>query len=199
MPVSINIDTSGLKAFEKKLWNLEKQIPGATASALNRTLDYTSSQWAKLITQRYSVKSAEVKKSISKKLANKSTLSANISVNGHRLSFAHFPHNPKIPGTRRGVKVKITKDSGYKQIRTKQKPFVATTGAKSADKIQYNVFKRTTEKRYPIVVMRTLSIPQMASYKGISEKVQEAAQRKLEERIEHEVKWRLEKAAGKVK
>lgn len=199
MAVSLNIDTSGLKTIEKKLWQLEKQIPGATASALNRTLDYTSTQWSKLITQRYAIKPAEVKKSISKKPANKSTLNASINVYGHRLSFVHFPFNPKVPGSNRSVKVKITKEGGYKRIGTKHKPFIATTGAKSADKVQYNVFKRTTDKRSPIVVLRTLSIPQMASYKDISEKVQGLAQKKLEERIEHEIKWRLEKAAGKVK
>lgn len=198
MAINLEVDTSSLKQINKQLSNLKNQIPGATASAINRTLDYTSTRWRKLITQRYSIKTAEVKDSIKKHPASKALLVASINVTGHRLSFVHFPFNPKSPGTKRAVKVKIVKEGGLKTVGTKHKPFIATTGAKSEDKTQYNVFKRTTDKRNPIVVLRTLSIPQMASYKVVYDKVQDLAQRKLEERIEHEINWRLEKAAGKV-
>jgi hypothetical protein len=195
MGVDLILDSSGLKKLDKSLSNFKEQIPAATTSALNRTLDYTSTQWRKLITERYAIKSTEIKDSISKKPASKSNLSASLNVRGSRLSFVHFPFSPKMPGTHRAVKVKILKDGGSKQIKTQNKPFIAPTGAKSADKVQYNVFKRTTEKRKPIVVLRTLSIPQMASYKGISERVQTIAAKKLEERIDHEIQWRLKKAA----
>ncbi|HWQ29879.1 MAG TPA: phage tail protein [Negativicutes bacterium] len=199
MGINLEIDASGLKKIEKSLYGIQKQIPAATASALNRTLDYTSTQWGKLITRRYSIKTSDVKGKIKKFPASKLILSASMNVTGSRLSFVHFPYTPKVPGTNKQVKVKVKKESGYKQIGTKRKPFVATTGAKSADKTQFNIFKRTTNKRLPIVVLRTLSLPQMASNKEVSKKVQSLAQKKLGERIEHEIKWRLEKAAKGVK
>jgi len=199
MGINLNIDTRGLKRIEKSLYGLRKQIPGATASALNRTLDYASNQWGKHITQRYTIKASDVKGKIKKYPASKLVLTASMNVSGGRLSFAHFPYTPKSPGTKKQVRVKVKKESGYKQIGTKRKPFIAATGAKSADKTQYNVFKRTTSKRLPIVVLRTLSLPQMASNKEVSEKVQSLVQKKLKERIGHEIKWRLEKAAREVK
>ncbi len=195
---NIFVDTKELDKLAIGLKGLEKQMPGASASALNRTVDFIYTRIGRLVTQEYSIKITDVKKTIKKYKAKKGDLSAKLVSKGHTLSLAHFSFSPKKPGTRRQVKVKIKRGKS-KPVGVDPKAFVASTGAKSADKVQYNVFKRTTNKRLPVVVLRTLSVPQMIGNANVEAQIQEAAQKKLGERIEHEINWRLDKLKKQLK
>jgi hypothetical protein len=194
----ITIDVSSLNKVGKELKGLEKQMPGAIASALNRALDHGVTQIAKIVPKVYSIKQSEVKAAIKKNPASKGDISANIVIKGGRLTFVHFPFTPKLPNTKRKVKVKI-KNGGKKEVKTNPSAFIAPTGAKSADKVQYNVFVRKGQKRLPITVLRTLSIPQMVENESVQPIISEAMTNKLNERIDHEIKYRLDKAAKNIK
>ncbi|MGF7431091.1 phage tail protein [Thermoanaerobacterium thermosaccharolyticum] len=205
MARDIFVDTKQLNRIAIELKNLDNQIPGAASSAVNRTLDFVYTRIGRLVTQEYAIKVSDVKKTMTKYKASKTNLYAKIISKGHTLSLAHFPFSPKKPmtgGKRRkakAVKVKIKRQEGYKTIKTNPLPFVASTGARSADKTQFNVFKREGSSRLPIKVLRTLSIPQMITNVNVSDQIQKLAQEKLMERIQHEIEWRLDKAAQKVK
>jgi hypothetical protein len=198
MPVNITIDT---KDLNKAIYELDKvakrEAPKAIKLALNRTLDFTATQYKKGVTERYTIKSKEVSDNLKKgkHYAKESDLTAYIRSVGHRLSFAHFPYSPKtdIRGKKGAVKVSIKKSKRNVKSRN---GFVATTGAKSADKTQFNVFRRLTKKRYPIAPIRTLSIPQMVGNDELSKRLQPSINKKLEERLAHETKRALDRMKG---
>lgn len=184
------VDGKELKNIKIKLGDFEKQIPGATASALNRTLTYTATQTNRLVREEYSIKAKDVKKTIKKHKASKSNLYAYLESTGHTISLGRFPHKPRKYSKRgKPVEVKIKKSSGYKKVNTNPKAFVQNMNGAT------NVFKRVGKKRLPVRVLRTLSVPQMISNPDRIKKIQEAAGKKLEERVQHEINWRLNKAS----
>jgi hypothetical protein len=191
----VTIDVSPLNKLAKELKGFEKEIPGAISSALNRTIQHVYTKVGSIVTENYAVKSRDVKDTMKNNItkSSKGKLSASIRSIGHTLSFAHFPYTPRKPGTGRYVKVKIKKQSGYKEVKTANRPFIATTGARSEDKIQFNVFIREGKARKPIMVLRTLLIPQMITNNTTEEKITELANNKLAERVDHEIKYRLDK------
>lgn len=208
---TVTIDTKSLDKIVKGLSYFGKEMPGAAASAVNRTLDYVNTQVKRTVTAEYAIKQTDVTACATKKKASKSNLSAGITYKGRLLSLAHFPHNPSVPGTGRYIKVKIKKSEGYKTLGPSQGrgrkgkkgerqsvpwPFVGPTGAKSADKVQANVFQRTGKSRFPIKVLKTLSVPQMITNTNVEEKIQAQAAAKLQERVNHEIKYRLDKIKG---
>lgn len=187
------IEKNSLEKVSIQLEKIPKQIPGATASALNRTLTFTASQTDKEIRNIYSIKSKEVKKTFKKHKASKSNLYAYLESTGRTIALSKFPHKPKNPPKRRrksGVQVKIKKSGGYKKISVNPSAFVQTIGAT-------NIWKRKDKIRFPVVVLRTLAIPQMIRNNKIKENVQELSAKKLEERVQHEIQWRLNKASKK--
>lgn len=188
----IFIDTKELKKITIELNKLPKQIPQATASALNRTLDFTATRIKKEVTAEYSVKSSDVSKTLKKKRASRSNLYAYIQSKGHTLSLARFPHSPRKYSKRaKVVMVQVKKSGGYKIVDTQPKAFVQAMGKAT------NIWKRQGPGRYPVTILRTLSVPQMISNNETREKIQDAAAKKLQERVNHEIKWRLDKAASK--
>lgn len=196
MPANIYVDTKALKTIRISLDTLQKQIPGATASALNRTLSYAYMQIGREVSKEYAISASKVKKTLRKHSASKSRLNAYISSVGRTLSLGSFPFSPKQPGTKRQVKVKIKRQEGSKSVRTNPKVFIQRTGGADTP---MNVFRRLGSKRLPITVLRSLSVPQMIGEEKTMNRIQELTSKKLQERVNHEIQWRLDKAAGKVK
>lgn len=189
---TVRIDTSQLDRLTNELKGFEKEVAEGARLALNRSIDYTITQTARFVTLNYSIKSADVKKSFDGgiKKPSRSDLTATITSKGHTLSFAHFPYTPK--NNKRAKKsifssmvmVNIIKSKGKVVSR---KGFVASTGATSQDKTQFNVFKRLGKARLPIAPIRTLSVPQMITNEKVGPLIQKAAQEKFDERLEHEI------------
>jgi hypothetical protein len=202
---NIFVDTKQLDRLSIQFKSLGNEMPAAAASALNRTLDFVVTRIGRIVPQEYAIKTGEVKETMSKRKASKTSLDASITSKGHTLSFAHFPHSPETPvialtlgasHEKARVKVKIKKSKGRVTSKT---GFIAKTGAKSVDKIPYNVFHRLTKNRLPIAPIRTLSVPQMIGNEKMEPEIQEAAQKKLAERIEHEIDWRLNNVKKQIK
>ena len=194
------VDIKSLDRIAIELKGFESEMPGAVTSALNRTLDHINTRVGKIVTQNYAIKQKIVKGTIKKYKARPGRLGASLISRGHTLSMANFPHSPSSPGSKNkgSVKVKIKKNKGKEAIKTNPKPFLTTTGAKSADKTQYNVFRRTSESRFPITVIRTLAVPQMIGSDAVEGIIQKDAIKKLDERITHEINYRLTKIQKKV-
>jgi len=200
----IFIDTKQIDRLAVELKGFEEQVADATYHALSRTLDHVVTQVGRIVPKEYAVKASEVKASFKGgiKKPTENNLTASLTSRGHTLSLAHFPHSPKAPpASKRKYKVKATikREGGRKTVKTEPKPFVATTGAKSADKVQFNVFRRVGEKRLPVVVIRTLSVPQMITNEKVAETIQKAADEKLAERLEHEIIYRMTSMGKKIK
>lgn len=187
----IIVDTKQLDRLTIELKGFEKQVGEAAYHALNRTIDYVITQVGRIVPKEYVIKAKDVKESFKGgiKRPTKNDLTASITSKGHTLSIAHFPHSPQAPpAKRRNYKVKATIKKGSRQtIKSEPKTFIASTGAKTSDKIQYNVFRRLGEDRLPITVIRTLSVPQMIGNEKVSEEIRKAAEDKFNERLEHEI------------
>ncbi|TGE36884.1 hypothetical protein E4K67_17445 [Desulfosporosinus fructosivorans] len=188
----IFVDTRQVNRLTIELRGFEARVGVATYHALQRTIDQTITQVGRIVPRAYAIKAKEVKESFAGgiKRPTSSNLTASITSKGHTLSLAHFPFTPRAPGgsRRRGkVAVTIKKSGGKKVVNTNPLPFVATTGARSADLTQFNVFRREGRARFPITVPRTLSIPQMITNENVGEQIQEFATEKLNARLEHEI------------
>lgn len=207
----ITVDTKKLDRLTIELKGFEDKVGLAAYRALNRTIDGTITQVGRIVPKSYAIKPTEVKESFKGGIKRPTVKDLNASITswGHTLSLAHFPHTPtKPPVTRMGfgagggvagraykVKVTIKKDGGRKTLNTSPLPFIASTGARSPDKTQFNVFRREGKSRLPIVVPRTLSIPQMITNTKVADQIQEQAAQKFEERLEHEIIWAMTSAA----
>jgi hypothetical protein len=197
-----SINTAGLKAINKQLNGLQKEIPGATASALNRTLDHAVTVAGKEVSEEYAITSAKAKSTIRKYKASKSLLRAYMSSKGSTLTLGSFPHKPETTIIARtlGVKhkssqvrVKIKRGDTLRTLNVTPKAFLQKSNGAT------NIFQREGKSRFPIRVLRTLSIPQMVGQEKTMLNIQSQTSKKLGERITHEINFRIKKAAEKVK
>lgn len=191
MAVALNINTSSLQRLAHEMRTIRNEIPAAAASAINRTVTYTKTQLSKEIRARYAIKAKDLNGNFKVKKASKHKLEASINSSGRPLTLpSHFNVTPRnvVPGRRYIVRAKIKKGQAQ-AINTSPSAFIAMLrGVKQ-------VVRREGPNRYPIKVLRTLSIPQMASNDEVYDKVNELAKRKLNERVTHEINWRLARAA----
>lgn len=185
------IDTKGLASIRIDLQNISKQIPGATRSAVNRTLSFTTTQTGREVTNEYTVAKKDVNSTLTKHRASGSSFSAWIDSKGKSIPLEKFKHRPSKYSKRiKKVQVKIKKSSGYKVLHTSPGAFVQTIYGGSP-----GIYKRKGKNKMPVLKLRTLSIPQMIANPKIINKIQDASAKKLQERVDHEIKWRLEKAS----
>jgi hypothetical protein len=204
---SIFINTKQIDRLVIELKGFHKEVGEATCNALNRTIDHVITKVGQIVPKAYAIKAAEVKESFrgNVKRPSKTNLNVSIESRGHTLSFAHFPHLPQTPVIAQSlgsthikarVKVKIKKSSGNVPSKT---GFIAKTGAKSADKVPFNVFHRIGKSRLPIAPIRTLSIPQMITNENVEEQILAAAQKKFDERLEHEIIYKMTSMDKKIR
>lgn len=202
MANGINIDTDAIERLTIELRGFEKEVGIATYRALNRTLSQMVTQVGRIVPKAYAIKATEVKKSFEGGIKKPTyrNLEGSLTSKGHSLSIAHFPHSPVAP-RKRSYKVKVTikKGSGRKEVKTTPSPFVMSTGARSADSTQYNIFKREGRQRTPVSVLRTLSIPQMIINLSVEEQIQEFAINKLNERLQHEIERSMTNVGGRLR
>jgi len=95
MPANFFIDSKNLRSIKVDLQTVAKQIPGATASALNRTLDFTATKTVKEVTNEYTIKQKNVKATLKKVKARGKALYAYLSSRGPKISLGAFSHTPK--------------------------------------------------------------------------------------------------------
>lgn len=188
---TIYIDTRQIDRLVVELKGFEEQVSLATISALKRTLDHVKTKTGQIISKEYSVKSSFVKEFFKGGPREAGKLTMNLLVVGRTLTMGRFPHSPTAPRKRK-YKVKVAiKRGGRKTVSTDPSAFIAPTGAMSPDKIQSNVFVRLGKKRLPIRPLFTLSVPQMVTNEKVAAQIQEAANKKLAERLEHEIIYRM--------
>lgn len=190
MASQIKIDTSQLNNIVDGLKDLEKQMPKAFVSALNRTLDRVHSRTGRFVTQQYNVKATEIKEAMTKNKASFGRPRAFIRIRSKRYTLGRF-----LPGglksSSKKARVKIKKSAGRKPVLGTPRAFVQ----KSPDG-NTHIFRRTGDKRYPIELLRTISPTQMVENLQVMEAIQKEANEYLAQRVEHEIQYRLKKVKG---
>ncbi|GEM_PF-1093203 len=202
----IEIDTSKLEKLMDEFRGFEDQVGEAVVRTLNSTIKSTMNRACVLVSKEYVVGKEDVKKTFKNGInyPTRGKLEASILSTGHRLSFAHFPFTPETD-VRAKQGDSIFKSAVMVQIVAKKGPilskkgFVATTGAKSADKVQFNVFRRLGKERFPIAPIRTLTIPQMITNQKVNDKITKWASESIDKKIDTEMINAILRIGDKIK
>jgi len=189
--INIDIDTRDLLRVVNELDKVQRKVPAITSRALGRTITHANKVMSQAIREEYVIKAGDIKEHTELKKASKTDLNAFIKVTGRPLALSRFQLTPKKPQSgnrRRKVKVKIKRGGRKTEVRTDPGAFIQEmNGAVTA-------FRRVDKRRFPVVPIKTLSIPQMASNDGVLSKVESKAQEKLIERMNHEISREVRRA-----
>lgn len=196
MAVNLVVDTKAINRVAIDLREVPKEMPKAVMQAVNRTVDHVYTHTSREVRKEYAISDKDVKSTLKKVKASSRNAKAGVIATGRTLTlYNHFRVTPKQPkpGGRYKVKVAIKKGKSQ-ELKTNPKPFIASANRST------QVFKREGPERTPVVVLRSLSVPQMIAHKDsfteAGKRIQTLADKKLAERIEHEVNRRMEKLHG---
>ena len=183
------------------LKGLNKDVEKAISRTMSDCKTRAPAQVTKAVTAVYGIKSSEVseagkaakggaKRVGSIKVSGVTVDSVRLTYKGRRLTPVHFSMTPKQrPEGKKKYKVKAAIYKGKKKT-LGTGVFLAPSGSEGTAQIP---FKRTTEKRYPIEAIRTVSIPQMITNEGVAEDIQARMDELLAKRLEHQTKRLAEK------
>jgi len=178
---------------------VKDDVPEASRLAINRTIDSIYTNTPKEILKVYAVKgqggsTTMIKKSMKKMKAAKFQSGGQLMISSRRLTLpAHFKVSPakQLQKSKPDIKVSIFKGK-QKVVRTDPKAFIGKMKNGTTQ-----VMKRQGKTRYPVIVLRTLTIPQMAMNADVYGNIQDNAQRVFESRLEHEMNRMLRKVGFK--
>ncbi len=190
MARDIYVDVKQLHTLKLEMRILgQEEVPKAISAAVNRTITSTAAQISRVVRETYQVKAGDIKSTIKQKKSNKSDLIGEIVSTGRLLTlYHHFKIAPR-KRTKRKYTVKATIKKGQQQ--SIPGAFLGSRRATGTPQ----VWMREGKSRYPIKVLRSLSVPQMISNEKNMDRIQAHAQKVLDERIEHELDFRIGKMA----
>lgn len=195
------INRKNMHTLSISLQGLNNHTPKIMQRALNRTLDFTYTATIREVRDIYAIKRTDVAKTMIKHKASRSGLLAYIRSRGRLIALGNFPHNPSVykPGNKI-IKVKVKKSEGFKAIDAQDgtpKPFVQSIY--SYESLQSGIYQRKDSRKFPVVSLRSISVPQMIGNEGVLNVIEKSASEKLQERINHELEWELTQIQKKLK
>lgn len=165
----------------------------AMMRALNRTLDHTATITKREVSNVYAVNQRSVGETFTKHKAAKTSLKAYLNSKGKRLDLSSFRIKPsRYSKSAKSVQVRIKKGDGLKTINTSPKAFVQSIYGEDP-----KVYKRKDGRRFPVVVLKTLAIPQMIEQTKVEEKIKRQMAETLDKRLLHELNREIGKAVNK--
>lgn len=178
MSVTVNVDQRMLEEVRSKLGDMSKKAPNAISSALNRAVTNVASNVSKEVRKEYVIKASDIKSTLTKTRATRTSLQAIVKSRGELVPLDRFKVSPRTvqPKRKKPIKVAVKKD-GLKE----------TLGAFVADISGIKVFKRTSKKRLPIDRLFGPSVPQMIGNEEIRKKINREGQDTFNNRLEHEI------------
>nr|DAM38073.1 MAG TPA: minor tail protein Z [Caudoviricetes sp.] len=176
--LEVKFDENNLRNIENTLETMPKQLPGAIARAINRSLAMTKTEQLRRTAAIYTIKKGKLAESIKEYKASAGNLTGKIYSTGKVIGLDHFKLNPK------------TRSKGKKMIKVS----VKKGGMKSLPNafIAYNdgrlgAFKRKTSSAFPIERLKGPSAPQMLGEMSILDYLQGFFEEKFNMRFEHEI------------
>ena len=172
--VNIVFDKKKMEMAQAMLSGIKNGFPKAVSRAINRTATATNVLASKLIKKEYTIKNG-TKGLVTK--ANTGMLAGNINFKGR----PRLLHNFSMGITKKGISVRVKRSSGRRLIpRTFIRPLVVSNAP--------GVLQRKKgAPRYPIEVLHGPSLPQMAGNVNVQPEVEKFIQKKMDERLNHEV------------
>lgn len=191
MPLALSIEGIGFKEAEKALSGIDKAYPRAAAEAMNRGLVAGRKVAGQDIRKRYNIKATPLKAAMDLKKASWGKLEGALQAKGPMLPIGLFDPKTKVKQVvRRGPRrqfVTVAVIKGHRRLI--KGGFMPGIGGK--------VFQRRQPDRLPIFPVSTIGVPFMVGQRGIAEQVQEVIARATQTRLEHNVKFYLDRAGGR--
>lgn len=186
MAKTIYCDASDIRKTIKKA---EKVLTGQSihaglASALNRTITFVGSETKKEVQKEYAV-TKSINKSLSMEKATRSKLVAAANYKDKPLPMFVFKHKVAANQFRSPISITIKKSNGMQTHDGSNPALFKAYGGKKI--IRRDAGQKNLKTAY------TLSIPQMVASEKVYDEIAEKAEVKLQERIEHEIEWRMSK------
>ncbi len=170
----IQCDQQQMARIEAQLQGVKNGAPRAMKRAINRTVTYGKTLSKKLIREEYTINAQAVTRATTTEKANSGSLHGVIRFRGRPKQLRNFSKRK----TQKGVAVAVKKGSGRSLI---PRSFIRTINSGPA------ILRRAGAARYPIEVLHGPSVPQMAGNVNVAPRIKTQVQKKLGERLEHEV------------
>ncbi|MFU1797374.1 phage tail protein [Paenibacillus azoreducens] len=180
--MKVSIDAKQLKQATISLQFVQKNIPKAFVSAMNRVGQGVKTEASKKVRETYDIKAGDIKRygNIRVTKANAASLQLLLTSKGPNIPLIRFKTRPSKPPKRRPkVLMASVKKSGGKPI---PGAFVAAMGSGHV-----GVFKRAGKSRTPISELYGPAVPIMLNEPGVAEHLQDEANKRMQKRLDHEV------------
>lgn len=189
MNVGVRIDAETLERVEALLAGVPKGAERAFSNAINRGLSKVKTGASREVKRVYTVQSSAFNSATSTAVKKASTgdLAGHVHFAGYEIPLYKFNVTPKKPGTGKQVSATMKRGGGA----VYDDAFIAEM--KSG---HIGVFHRETSKRLPISEYMGLSAAHMVGETAVAEKLQDEAQKTVEERVMHEVERILGRYGG---
>jgi len=172
------------RKLRRALAQIPKDIPKATARAINRSVQAARTELARQLRAEYHIKHSEILAAarIRQASADQRSIYATINVRGTRRELIQFKILPKPPFKRvpKVLRAAVKKSTAPKPLRG---AFVQ----KGRSSGKYHVLMRTGTARYPIHIKYGPSIPEMAGNPNVKAAVEQRAREILAKRLDHEI------------
>ena len=185
--IKIEVNESDIKWAQKKLKGMETKAPRVLKNAINHTAKQARKSLMQGAQGRYAVKNAGFNSRIKIYNATNTNLSASVYARDRTLTLPRFhTTSPKS-----GVKSEVLKGSGLKEVISRKNGEIRAFRAKGG-KAAGLIVQRRTEARYPLKVLRSISVPKMLEMVylgrgGISEALEPEIKRTFRDEVKKEI------------
>lgn len=187
MRPTVDVDRNMLNDVRNRLGTMSNKAPQVISSALNRALTTVASNISKETRQQYNIKAADIKGTLEKTKASKTSLNAIVKSRGNLIPLDRFKVSPRKVTPKRKAAIKVgVKKNGMKTL----------SGAFVADINGIKVFKREGRKRLPINRLFGPSVPQMLKSEDIRRRINEEGRDTFYRRLDHEINRILQRGTG---
>ena len=173
--VDIDFDRAAVMHMRMAMLRMPQMVHKAQAAAINRTLTGLRTQVSKTVRKNYVISAADIKKTISLQKAKAASPSGAMLVKGKPVRLQKF----KVKESKRGpMRVKVKKSQSPQPVK----------GLFHRGEI---FMHRRQKARYPLKSPYGPSVPQMTENPAILDELAKFARTRLNERLIHEIDYRL--------
>lgn len=194
--ISIELDKKVLESANSLMAITPKEVRKAAYSAIKRTALRMNTRASRHVRQNYTVSASALKGRIKADLPKGNFLSGSIVATGSPTNISQFRITPNPVSVfrrtngrkrRKPFLVQLKKSGVRKPV---QRLFAQEYENKDGDRI-IRVLQRTTKYSYPLKIQYGPSVPQMLGSEKVLESFAPEAEKFLNERFLHEIKFRL--------
>ena len=190
----VDFDQGQLYAANRLLATIPKGFERALSSAVNRSLTAGQAEVGRQVRDEYTVKLAEVKRTVSIKRSTPTKVRGQLISSGSRIPLEGFDHTPRSKDTtgkkRKLIRVQVSKKRGAQGLRTgfKYKGRILTrSDGYYNQQSSYAAIKQPKWFGRGVGFRYGPSVPEMLGNQRVSEVVQDYMTETLKKRIDQEV------------